>query len=70
MKKQLSNPSPEPAVYLYDIDTARRALSGVGRTWIYEQFREGCIKPVKLGSRTLIPATEIERLVAELKVAA
>jgi excisionase family DNA binding protein len=40
------------------------ARVGVGRTMMYQLIKEGQIKPIKVGRRTLIPETELQKLVA------
>lgn len=37
---------------------------GCGRTTIYELIKQGRLRVVKIGVRTIIPRTEIERLLA------
>jgi len=37
----------------------------MGRTWLYGQIKDGNIRTVKLGTRTLIPASEIDRIVSD-----
>ncbi len=41
------------------------ATMGISRTTIYGLIKAGKIKPIRLAGRTLIPAIEAERLVAE-----
>lgn len=43
----------------YPIDEAARLL-GVGRTTLYRLVGEGKITAVKIGGRTVVPATELE----------
>lgn len=50
---------------LYSVPDACAALGGMGRSWLYEQIKAGRIRAVKLGARTLVPAGEIDRLIAE-----
>jgi len=38
---------------------------GLGRTTLYELIKQGRIKTIKVGSRTLIPETELQRFIAE-----
>lgn len=38
------------------------AVLGIGRTTVYQLVSEGRLRVVKIGVRTLIPATEIDRL--------
>ena len=65
MKAASTTVSPAPAVYLYSINDACKALGGMGRTWLYAEIKRGAIRTVTLGSRRLVPASEIERLVNE-----
>ena len=46
------------------IQTACSRL-GIGRTLIYDLLKQGKLRSIKLGSRTLIPETELQRLVTE-----
>jgi excisionase family DNA binding protein len=41
------------------------AAIGIGRSKLYALAKEGKIKLVKVGGRTVVPATEADRLVAE-----
>jgi excisionase family DNA binding protein len=44
---------------------------GIGRTALYELLKSGDLRFFKLGTRTLIPESELQRFVAErMKVAA
>lgn len=36
----------------------------IGRTLLYDLIRQGKIKPVKLGRRTIIPANQVAELLA------
>lgn len=45
------------------------AALGIGRTSLYALIADNKLTPVKLAGRTLIPHSELERLVAELQVA-
>jgi excisionase family DNA binding protein len=38
---------------------------GVGRTAMYELMKVGAVRAFKVGSRTLIPESELQRFVAE-----
>ncbi len=44
------------------VDEAARRL-GVGRTLLYDLIRQKKVRAVKLGTRTVVPATEIARLI-------
>jgi len=38
---------------------------GIGRTLMYDLLKQGKLRAIKLGTRTLIPETELQRLIAE-----
>ena len=42
------------------------ATMGIGRTKFYGEVREGRIRVVKAGSRTLVPATEVQAWLSRL----
>ena len=44
-------------------DTCRRL--GIGRTLVYALIKQGKLRPIKLGTRTLIPESELQRLITE-----
>ena len=46
----------------YRINDFSKAF-GIGRTKIYDLLKSGQLKSVKIGGRTLIPATEAIRLI-------
>jgi excisionase family DNA binding protein len=39
---------------------------GIGRSLLYELFKSGEIRTIKIGGRTLVPESELRRYVAEL----
>lgn len=43
-----------------------RSRAGIGTTKFYELLNAGTIRAVKLGSRTLVPESEVARLIASL----
>lgn len=45
----------------YNVGEAARII-GVGRTTMHKMLNQGRIRPVKVGSRTIIPKSEIDRL--------
>jgi hypothetical protein len=55
---------------LVSIPEARRQLGGIGTTSFYEAVKAHRIKLVKLGTRSLVPMAEIDRVVADLTAAA
>jgi excisionase family DNA binding protein len=56
MTERLLVPVPEAA-----------ALLGIGRTRAWQLIYEGRLRAVRIGRRTLIPRTELERFVRELE---
>jgi excisionase family DNA binding protein len=50
--------------FAYRINDACHLLS-IGRSSIYNMIRDGQLKPIRIAGRTLIPRTEIDRLLAE-----
>lgn len=44
-------------------DSCRRL--GIGRTLLYALLKQGKLRAIKLGTRTLIPETELQGLIAE-----
>lgn len=42
---------------------------GVGRSRLYDMIRRGEINAIKIGGRTLIPESELQRIVAEARPA-
>lgn len=44
-------------------DVCRRL--GIGRSLLYELIKNGRIRSIKIGSRTLVPESELQRFVAE-----
>ena len=69
MNHQKSEPRPETARLLYNKGDAARQL-GIGITKLRELVLAGKLKQVHIGDRVLIPASELERYVAELVVSA
>ena len=61
-------PSPIPALSL-SVEDAAKAL-GLGRTFVFQLIKEGRLKAVKIGRRTLIPVTECEAFLSRLGGAA
>jgi len=45
----------------YAVDETAHVL-GIGRTKTYDLIRQGGIRAIKIGSRTIIPRSEVERL--------
>jgi excisionase family DNA binding protein len=48
----------------FPLDEAGRLL-GVSRASLYRQVEEGKLKFIRIGGRTLVPATEIDRIAEE-----
>lgn len=59
-----------PAPLLVSIPETRRQLGNIGNTAFYAAVKRHNIKLVKIGSRSLVPASEIKRVVAEVIAAA
>lgn len=38
---------------------------GIGRTKVFDLIREGRVRAVKIGTRTIIPRSEVDRLLSE-----
>jgi hypothetical protein len=55
---------------LVSVPEARRHLGGIGTTSFYAAVKRYQIKLVRLGGRSLVPMTEIERVIGELMSAA
>ena len=62
-KVALSSEPPEPRL-TYSVDEAARAL-GIGRSLTWRLIRSGRLPTVKIGRRTLIRRSEVERLLDE-----
>lgn len=59
-----------PAPLANKIPDACRRL-GIGRTVLYELIKSGELRTIKIGTRTLIPETELQKVIASrLEVAA
>lgn len=44
------------------VDEARFRLGNLGKTLFYDLVKQGKIRVVKLGNRTIVPVSEIDRL--------
>jgi len=68
-----NKPQPEPvrtvAPVSYCVEDAAKAL-GIGRTFAFHLIKEGKLKAVKCGRRTLIPVAEVEAFLSRLGGAA
>jgi excisionase family DNA binding protein len=53
-----------PRPLLHNINEACREL-GIGRTILYELIKAGELLVVKIGSRTLIPDSELQKFIAK-----
>ena len=58
----MQKPADEPLAYR--VNDACRAL-GLGRTTIYKLIGDGKLRSVTVAGRTLIPASELRRLLGE-----
>ena len=54
----------KPVALAHQVPAACDRL-GIGRTMLYELIKNGRIKVIKIGRRTLVPESELQRLVAE-----
>lgn len=64
----VGEPSPEALDACADGALGTReavAWSGIGRSRLFELAREGRLRPVRFGGRTLWPRAELRRLLAE-----
>lgn len=61
-------PSALGSLQLLSIDEAQSLLS-IGRTKLYELISNGDIKPLKLGRRSLIRASDLQAFIAALPTA-
>jgi excisionase family DNA binding protein len=59
MDMQTKQATPGPVAYR---PKDARVRLGVGHTTLYKWIKEGRIKPIKIGGVTLIPETEIQRV--------
>jgi excisionase family DNA binding protein len=57
----MSDPTGAPRAYNPD---AFAQVVGLGRTTVYQLIRDGQIRSIKIGRRRLIPAEEVDRLLA------
>lgn len=55
---------PTAAPLAHQIPAACHRL-GIGRSSLYELIRAGQLQTIRIAGRTLIPETELQRLVAE-----
>jgi len=64
--KQTNSPAvPPPHVLALSVEEAAAAL-GIGRTMVFYLLRDGKLRAIKIGKRTLIPVREIESFLARL----
>lgn len=53
------------SVKLHSVPEALSLLGSMGRTWFYSEVGAGRIRVVKLGKRTLVPDSEIQRIIED-----
>lgn len=53
----------QPLPLAWRIDSASHR-AGIGRTMLYQLIKDGEIKTIKVGRRTLIPESELQRWLA------
>jgi excisionase family DNA binding protein len=54
-------PAPKSERFAFQVDDACYAL-GIGRTKLYAMVKAGQLKLIKIGGRSLVPRSEMERL--------
>lgn len=59
----MNNITELPAPLAHRIPDACRRL-GVGRSSLYELIKAGEVKTIKIGSRTLIPEAELQKVIS------
>ncbi len=55
-------PRSEMQTRAVPVDEARFRLGNLGKTLFYDLVKQGKIRVVKLGNRTVVPVSEIDRL--------
>ena len=65
MKAQRKEPQPAPEPLLLSLNDAAKRL-GIGYTKLKEVIAAGQLKRVRIGGRSLIAESEIQRYVADL----
>ena len=58
-------PKPEPHPLAYCVEDVARAL-GIGRTYVFHLIKEGKLRAVKIGRRTVVPVLEVEAFLARI----
>jgi hypothetical protein len=51
------------------VDEARYRLGNLGKTLFYDLVKQGKIRVVKIGNRTVVPVSEIDRLLSGVEEA-
>jgi len=64
-----SSPTTSVPKAAFTVDEFRGAFGNMSRSKFYELVAEGRIRTLKLGRRTLVPATEVPALLDSLKAA-
>jgi len=63
MSTTITAPAPAPALArAVTVDEARFRLGNLGKTLFYDLVKQKKIRVVKLGNRTVVPVSEIDRL--------
>jgi excisionase family DNA binding protein len=60
----VQHPDPAGTVLANQVPQACARL-GIGRTAFYELLKSGEIRAIKVGTRTLVPESELQRFIAE-----
>jgi len=45
------------------VGRTRELLGGISRSTLYQLFRDGALRTVKIGTRTFVPQSEIDALI-------
>ncbi|CAO3353082.1 hypothetical protein [Azospirillum melinis] len=54
---------------LVDTSKGREMLGGMGKTQFFELLKQGKLKRIKIGTKTLVPISSIQEYVASLEAA-
>lgn len=63
VKEPKTEPERTVLPVAHSVEEAAKAL-GIGRTFVFQLIKEGKLKAVKIGRRTLIPVKEEEAFIA------
>jgi excisionase family DNA binding protein len=63
--RTVPQPKPEPHPLAYCVEDVAKAL-GIGRTYVFHLIKEGQLRAVKIGRRTLVPVREVEAFLVRI----